>query len=81
VLDSYIYGFALQEANLPFDSGEETAELAQAILAHAPVDEYPYLTELTVEHALKPGYEYGREYAFGLELILTGLEHARGEPA
>ena len=36
VLDSYIYGFALQEANLPFDTGEETAELAQAIMAQFP---------------------------------------------
>src|ERR1700733_4364603 len=33
VLDSYIYGFALQEASLPFDTGDETAELAQAMLA------------------------------------------------
>ena len=79
VLDSYIYGFALQEANLPFDSGEATAELAQAILARA-ADEYPHLTELTVEHVLQPGYDYGLEYAFGLELILTGLEQARDEP-
>ena len=80
VLDSYIYGFALQEANLPFDSGEATAELAQAILAQA-ADDYPYLTELTVEHVLQPGYDFGHEYAFGLELILTGLEQARDEPA
>ena len=29
VLDSYIYGFALQERSLPFDTAEETAELAQ----------------------------------------------------
>ena len=79
VLDSYIYGFALQEANLPFDTGEATAELAQAILAQA-ADEYPHLTELTVEHVLQPGYDYGHEYAFGLELILTGLERARDEP-
>jgi AcrR family transcriptional regulator len=78
VLDSYIYGFALQEANLPFDTGEETAELAQAILAQFPADEYPHLTELTVEHVLQPGYDYGNEYAFGLDLILDGLEHARG---
>jgi len=77
VLDSYIYGFALQEANLPFDTGEETAELAQAILAQFPADEYPHLTELTVEHVLQPGYDYGNEYAFGLDLILDGLEHAR----
>ena len=81
VLDSYIYGFALQEANLPFDSGEETVALAQAILAQTPAGDYPYLTELTVEHVLEPGYDYGQEYAFGLELILTGLEHAREEQA
>jgi len=78
VLDSYIYGFALQEANLPFDTGEETAELAQAIMAQFPAGEYPHFTELTVEHVLKPGYDYGDEYAFGLDLILDGLEHANG---
>ncbi len=37
VLDSYIYGFALQEANLPFDTGAESAELAQTILAAVSV--------------------------------------------
>ena len=74
VLDSYIYGFALQEASLPFDAGEETAELAQAILAQCPADEYPHLTELTVEHVLQPGYDYGDEFDFGLDLILDGLE-------
>ena len=79
VLDSYIYGFALQEANLPFDTGEETAELAQAILAQFPADEYPHLTELTVEHVLQPGYDYGNEFDFGLDLILDGLERARDE--
>ncbi len=36
--------------------------------------EYPHLTELTVEHVLKPGYDYGAEYRFGLDLILDGLE-------
>jgi AcrR family transcriptional regulator len=81
VLDSYIYGFALQEANLPFDTGEETAELAQAILAQFPADEYQHLTELTVEHVLQPGYDYGNEYAFGLDLILDGLERARDSTA
>ncbi len=80
VLDSYIYGFAMQEANLPFDTGEETAELAQAILAQFPADEYPHLTELTVEHVLQPGYDYGNEYVFGLDLILDGLERARDAP-
>ena len=79
VLDSYIYGFALQEANLPFDTGEQTAELAQAILAQLPADEYPHLTELTVEHVLQPGYDYGNEYDFGLGLILDGLDRTRDQ--
>jgi AcrR family transcriptional regulator len=77
VLDSYIYGFALQQASLPFETGEETAELAQAILMQMPPDEYPHLTELTVEHVLQPGYDYGDEFEFGLDLVLDGLERAR----
>ncbi len=75
-LDSYIYGFALQEASLPFEAGEETAELAKEILAGVTPGDYPYLTELTVEHVLQPGYDYGLEFGFGLELILDGLERA-----
>jgi len=73
VLDSYIYGFALQEANLPFEPGEGTAELAQAILAQFPTDAYRHLAELTREHVLQPGYDYGDEFEFGLDLILDGL--------
>jgi hypothetical protein len=76
-LDSYIYGFALQEASLPFDTAEETAEVAQMILKQLPADEYPYLAELTIEHVLQPGYDYGNEFEFGLDLILDGLERAR----
>jgi AcrR family transcriptional regulator len=77
VIDSYIYGFALQEATLPFDTAEETAELAQAILSQLRPDDYPHLTELTVEHVLQPGYDYADEFEFGLDLILEGLEKAR----
>jgi AcrR family transcriptional regulator len=77
VLDSYIYGFALQEANLPFKDSEELAAVADTILGNLPADEYPHLTELTVEHVLQPGYDYGNEYLFGLDLILDGLDRAR----
>ena len=76
-IDSYTYGFALQEASLPFDSAEQTTEVAQMILAQLPAGEYPHLTELTIEHVLRPGYDYGDEYEFGLDLILDGLERAR----
>ena len=76
-LDSYVYGFALQEASLPFDTAEETAEVAETILSQFPADEYPHLAELTVEHVLQPGYDYGNEFEFGLDLILDGLEQVR----
>jgi AcrR family transcriptional regulator len=77
VLDSYIYGFALQEANLPFQDSEELAAVADTILSNLPADEYPYFTEIAVEHALQPGYSYGNEFLFGLDLILDGLDRAR----
>jgi hypothetical protein len=51
--------------------------MAQAFLAHIPAEEYPHLAELTVQHVLQPGYDYGDEYLFGLDLILDGLEQAR----
>ena len=76
LLDSYIYGFALQEASIPFDTAEQTAEVAELILSRMQADQYPHLTELAVEHVLKPGYAYGDEFEFGLELILDGLERA-----
>ena len=80
LLDSYIYGFALQERSLPFHTPEETAEMAQDILAGFPADEYPHLTELTTQHVLRPGYDYGNEFEFGLDLILDGLERAGDAP-
>jgi len=77
-LDSYIYGFALQEATLPLgDTEEETVEVAQMMLVQVPADEYPHLTEFTTQHILRPGYDYGREFEFGLDLILDGLEKTR----
>ena len=73
LFDSHIYGFALQEAGLPFDR-TTAPDVAEAILAQFPSAEYPYLAELTTEHVLQPGYDYGNEFEFGLDLILDGLE-------
>jgi AcrR family transcriptional regulator len=79
VLDSYIYGFAHQEINLPFDTAEETKELAGALLLQLPADDYPHLIELATGHVLQPGYDYGNEFEFGLDLILDGLERSLRE--
>jgi AcrR family transcriptional regulator len=77
VLDSYIYGFALQQASLPFTTPEEAAAVAEGIMQGFPADAYAHLAELTVEHVLRPGYDYADEFAFGLDLILDGLERVR----
>jgi AcrR family transcriptional regulator len=74
LLDSYIYGFALQEASLPFGTREETAQVTQEIAGQMPADEYPHLAELATEHVLQPGYQYGSEFQIGLDLILDALE-------
>jgi AcrR family transcriptional regulator len=77
VLDSYVYGFALQERGLPFDTPEQTAELAQSMLAQFPVDAFPHLAEFMTEQVLPSDYDYGStEFEFGLDLILDGLERA-----
>lgn len=78
VLDSYIYGFALQQASLPFTTPEETAGMAESLLKQFPVDAYPHLAEFTMQHVLRPGYDYANEFAFGLDLILDGLERVNG---
>ena len=76
LLDSYLYGFALQEKNMPFDTSDEVADVARRMLEPFPVDEYPNLVAM-IEHAMKPGYDFSDEFEFGLDLILDGLERAR----
>jgi AcrR family transcriptional regulator len=75
VLDAFIYGFAVQEAALPFDA-DTTAEVPSAILREIPADAYPALAEFAAEHVLKPGYDFGDEFSYGLDLILDGLAAA-----
>jgi AcrR family transcriptional regulator len=76
-IDAYVYGFALQERSLPFDTPEEAAEVGRQMFARMPPGAFPHLTELTVEHILQPGYDYGDEFLYGLDLILDGLDRAR----
>ncbi|MFD8935750.1 TetR/AcrR family transcriptional regulator [Streptomyces sp. NPDC059578] len=73
LIDSYLYGFVMQELSLPFNGAAELDEVAGAILRDMPTDAYPHLTELATEHALKPGYDYADEFTFGLTLILDAL--------
>lgn len=78
LLDSYIYGFALQEASLTYGSPEEQAEVGQATLQQLPPDEYPHLARVAREF-IEAGTEYGAGFEFGLELILDGIERAQAQ--
>ncbi len=73
VIDSYLYGFVLQERALPFRTEQELAAVADTIMEQLPADTHPHLTEMMSGHALRPGYRYADEFAFGLDLILDGL--------
>jgi AcrR family transcriptional regulator len=73
LLDSYIYGFALQEASLPFEGADTVADVAEPMMQQFPADAYPHLVEMTTEYVLQPGYDFGNEFEFGLGVILDAL--------
>lgn len=73
VIDSYVYGFALSEAALPIHGPETVAEVAESMMQHVAADTYPHLAEFSTEHVLKPGYDFGEEFEYGLELIIDAL--------
>jgi AcrR family transcriptional regulator len=73
LLDSYVYGFALQEAALPFTGPDTAAEVAEPMMQQFPADAYPHLVELTTEYIMQPGYDFGDEFEFGLNVILDAL--------
>ena len=77
-IDSFVYGFALEEANLPAQGAEGFGEVAEEMSAMFDPDAYPNLVAFTVEHVLQPGYDFGDSFDFGLDLILDGFERAGG---
>jgi AcrR family transcriptional regulator len=76
LIDSYVYGFALSEASLPINGPETVAEVATSMHELFSLADYPHLREFSTEHVMQPGYDFGDEFQFGLDLVLDGLaEH------
>ena len=74
VQDAYIYGFALQEKDLGFKTPESAGKAAQRRAAQiGGLDDYPYLAEIATKLP-ESGYNSADEFAWGLDLILDGLE-------
>ena len=81
VQDAYIYGFALQERDLAFETsdsaGQAARRRAQTVEA---LEDYPYLMEIATKLP-ESGYDNAVEFAWGLDLILDGLDRLRHAPA
>ncbi len=73
VLDAFVYGFLLQETTLPFDSGEQAAEMVATGPIGALMAAYPHMAWFAEQVVAEPGYSFAREFAPGLELVLDGI--------
>lgn len=79
ILDSYVQGFAQQEASLPLDPSGDIGAAAEDIMAQQEqmAQAFPNLADMAVSLILQPGYAYGNEFDFGLKLILDGIAAAQ----
>jgi AcrR family transcriptional regulator len=75
IIDSFLYGFILQELSLPFDDPDSLEEVGEDLLRQM-ADAYPHLTEATVQ-AMADGWDYSEQFQFGLDLILDALAGER----
>jgi AcrR family transcriptional regulator len=73
LIDSYVYGFALQEAALPFKGPDGADEVAGPQMQQSPAGEYPHLLEMATEYSLRPGYDFRKEFERGLAVIFDAL--------
>jgi len=76
LIDSYIYGFAVQQAGL--ESGGNSSQMertdrVEKFQENIPEKSYPYLSKIT-EWALENSYDPEEDFLFGINLILSGLE-------
>jgi AcrR family transcriptional regulator len=80
VQDAYIYGFALQERDMSSETPEDFAAEAQRQMREyeAVLAGYPHLVEVVGGYVAQSGYDYEREFLFGLDVILDGLERLLG---
>jgi AcrR family transcriptional regulator len=73
LLDAFVYGFAIQETSLPFEGRDSVGDVAEPIMALIASGEYPHMVDMTTSYYLRPGYDFGDEFTFGLDLILDAL--------
>lgn len=71
-MDSYIYGFILQELNFPIEV-PDFAEVAQNHLHLVPEDKFPHMAKMT--HSMINGEHDGlHDFEWGFKILLHGME-------
>jgi AcrR family transcriptional regulator len=74
VQDAYIYGFAVQERDLALETPDSAGEAAQRRAETiGALGDYPHLAEIAAKLPMS-GYDNAVEFAWGLDLILDGLD-------
>lgn len=80
-VDSFVYGFTFQVLSWPFKA-DDRPKVVKKLRTKISIDEYPHIVDVmdyvagaARSKSSQVGYE--REFEFGLELILDGLEQRR----
>ena len=76
ILDSYVYGFTLQEVSWAAPTKDES-ELAAAFVDRTLGDAYPNLVDVAALVAQR-GVDIQADFEVGLDAILDSLEQIRG---
>lgn len=76
-LDSYVYGFALQEITMASTNPDDTVNSDIA----AALQPYPTMVAVMEAVAGDADYDFGAEFDAGLEVVLDGIERWRDETA
>lgn len=76
-LDSFVYGFAVQEVTMPSTDphAEHSVELAPVM------EQYPSMLATSRAVAADPDYSFAAEFDAGLDLVLDGIDHWRDAEA
>lgn len=80
LVDSYVYGFALQSASLPIRRPQDIPDVAARIMDQDFPARYPALARLAEQVALQPGYDFEDEFERGLRGVLGAISNRKEQP-
>lgn len=74
LLDSYIYGFVVQERTIPVKEGQDIQKEFGPMMTDQFEIQFPYLFKLSQHYVMKDDYSFSNEFSIGLGLIIQSLE-------